>query len=114
MIKRLKQTTIMFLMLFIQLQPVHVHAVMLDADQGGHVAGTLSHSHAQEPHDQEQLDSSSDSDKHLSECHPVHTLSPPLSYAQSTNLSYQTTTEQLTTGLISIHIALDPPPPKHT
>ena len=99
----------MFLMLFMQLQPVHTHAVMLDADQGGHVAGTLSHSH-----DQEQLDSTSDSDKHLSECHPVHTLSPPLTYAQSTSLSSQTTTKQLKTGLLSVHITLDPPPPKYT
>lgn len=108
MMTRLKQTTILLMMLFIQFQPVHVHAVMLDAEQGGHVAGTLSHSH-----DQEQLDSSSDSGEHLSDCHPAHTLSPPPSYVPGISLSHQTTTEQLTTGLLSIHIALDPPPPKH-
>ena len=108
MMKRVRQTTILLLMLFIQLQPVQVHAVILDAEQDGHVAGTLSHTHAKE-----QLDSYSDSGKHQSDCHPVHTLSPPFYYEQDISLPLQNATEHLSAGLLSIDLALDLPPPKH-
>lgn len=107
MIERIKQIAILLMMLFIQFQPVHAHALLLNAEQAGHVAGTLSHSH-------EQIDSNSDSGKHLSDCHPTHTLSPPQSFSSGINLPQQTATEQFTSELLSIHIALDPRPPRHS
>ncbi len=107
MIERIKQTAILLMMLFIQFQPVHAHALMLNAEQAGHVAGTLSHSH-------EQIDSNSDSDKHLSDCHPTHTLSPPQPFSPDMSPPQQTATVQFTSGLLSIHIALDPRPPRHS
>jgi len=105
----LKQATILLLMLFVQLQPVQVHAVILDAEQDGHVAGMLSHSHH---HEMEESSHHSGAEDHSSDCHPAHTLSPPTIYAPGIHLSHQTASEQQTTGLLSVHIALDPPPPK--
>lgn len=107
MIERIKQTAILLMMLFIQFQPVHAHKLMLNAEQAGHVAGTLSHSH-------EQINSNSDSGKHLSDCHPTHTLSPPQPFSQDISRPQQPATEQFTSRLFSIHIVLDPRPPRHS
>ena len=105
----LKPATILLLLLYIQLHPVQVHAVILDAEQDGHVAGMLSHSHN---HKVDESRHHSEAGDHSSNCHPTHTLSPPTTYAPGMHLSHQTASEQQTAGLLSVHIALDPPPPK--
>ncbi|MBQ0757714.1 MAG: hypothetical protein KBT66_12750, partial [Amphritea sp.] len=42
---KLKQLIILLLVLSVQMQPVHVHAVELQTVQSGHLVGTLQHSH---------------------------------------------------------------------
>lgn len=78
----LKRIIALLMVLVVQIQPLQVHAIVLDAEQDGHLPGLLSHSH----HDhlnskdvvQKGIESGTENHAqevvHSSECHPAHTL----------------------------------------
>ncbi|MGB0468903.1 MAG: hypothetical protein ACPGF7_15440 [Pontibacterium sp.] len=116
----LKSMMAMLLVLLIQLQPLQVHAIVLDAEQSGHTAGLLLHSHEIEheqdvnvadihPHDDESL---SDSQVHQSDCHPAHTIFPALNDYQPLGNTGQVRHLDEIPTFLSADISLDTPPPK--
>lgn len=85
MTANLKRIIAVLMVLVVQIQPLQVHAIVLDTEQDGHVPGQLSHSH-QDHHDHsrsqgvEQHGIGSGTENrgqepvHASECHPAHNL----------------------------------------
>lgn len=81
----LKRIIALLMVLVVQIQPLQVHAIVLDTEQDGHVPGQLLHFH-HDHHDHsksqnvEQDGSGSGTENrgqepaHASECHPAHTL----------------------------------------
>jgi hypothetical protein len=82
MIKQYCLKLLTLLLIFIgQVQPLQVHALVLEAEQAGHIAGFLQHSHTDEidnhSSDHQNLNTATEHGTHQSECHPAHiTLLP--------------------------------------
>jgi len=82
MIKQYCYKLLILLLIFLgQVQPLQVHALVLEAEQAGHIAGFLQHSHTNEvgshSSDHQNLNTGTEHSTHQSECHPAHiTLLP--------------------------------------
>ncbi|MEH6579836.1 MAG: hypothetical protein V7731_22500 [Amphritea sp.] len=118
-----KLLLVLGLVFIIQLQPLQVHAIVLDAEQAGHTAGQLSHSHGH------QHDNETDADgrlvemvaphehsadlQHTSDCHPGHILFPPVALIPIASRSDSLPYAEPFNGFISAEFTLDTPPPRY-
>ncbi|MBN0986309.1 hypothetical protein [Amphritea pacifica] len=112
---KLKQLIVVLLVLSVQLQPVHVHAVELQTLQSGHSVGQLYHGHGAEDGVHLGYDSSSDDTEyhgHLSECHPGHMLSPVTAGLQPVRKLTQFARWEPLCRLSSVSLAQETPPPR--
>lgn len=114
--KRLRKLLVLMLVLFAQLQPLQVHALVLDAEQSGHPAGLLLHSHdGEQAHvltDTDGQPSVVDDTLHESECHPAHTLFSPTPYEYGLVHAGPIRHIVWHQAFVSIDLSLDTPPPK--
>ena len=101
-------------MLTVSLQPLQVHAISLDAEQSGHVAGQLWHSHpeAEQAHDHHQSEADHSSGEHTSPCHPSHIMFLPVAFEQQMPWHFALLNTERKFSLDSVDLSLDPPPPK--
>ena len=84
MIKTFLRKVLILILIFLgQIQPLQVHALVFEAEQAGHIAGFLQHSHIVEhshrkeaapdvSHQHFHAEVDSHSSEHKSECHPAH------------------------------------------
>lgn len=110
---RFQQLVMVVMMLFAQLQPLQVHALVLDAEQSGHVAGQLSHNHVHDHANADHDHSHTESDgEHESQCHPSHTPLPLVNFYLDANHPKYSRYSPHAVGFVSADLALDTPPPK--
>ena len=117
MLLKLKRLTILILVLFIQFQPVHVHAVELKSQQSGHPAGTLYHSHQQSDSVQSGSglhEETSNDSTHNYECHPGHVLSPAIDGIRVALTHSSILSPEPSYHFVSITLSLEPPPPRRS
>ncbi|WP_372830640.1 hypothetical protein [Pontibacterium sp.] len=78
---RLQGLVVLLLMLVVQIQPLQVHAIVLDSEQSGHISGQLSHRHHTPSVDVYEHQGGVADVAHKSECHPAHTLCTVIVYS---------------------------------
>lgn len=102
--------------LTVTLQPLQVHALSLEAEQSGHVAGQLWHSHSDAEQAPDHHPSKSEPDhsdtEHTSPCHPSHIIFLPVAFDQHMTWHFALLHTVQIQALDSIDLSLDPPPPK--
>lgn len=112
---KLKQLIILLLVLSVQMQPVHVHAVELKTVQSGHLVGTLQHSHTADAAHLSESDRLQDDTGHSVDsghCHPGHLLSPVTAGLQSISKITQFAMFEPVCRLSSVTLTQDTPPPR--
>ena len=118
-----KLLLVLGLVLIAQLQPLQVHAIVMDAEQAGHTAGLLSHSHEHQHKSgadgEARLVDTVDSHphgsdlQHASDCHPGHVLFPPVALLALPSRTNPLPYTEPFNGFISADLSLDTPPPRH-
>ena len=112
MIRRLKQVSILLLILLIQLQPAITHATVL-ASEHAYLTDD-NHECFRQHTDSSGSDLSIDQITDQStDCHSVYELSPALSFVQDISLLTPFTPDRLSEKLVSIDLARTLPPPRH-
>ncbi len=115
-----KLLLILGLVFVTQFQPLQVHALALTAEQAGHSAGQLTHSHAHDPASAVDADSdtgtsghSHDGDlQHASQCHPGHVLFPAVDSPRVVNHADAPDYREPLKRFMSAELSPDTPPPR--
>lgn len=110
--KRLKGLLVLVLMLVVQMQPLQVHAIALDAEQSGHIAGQLSHRHHPPPSEAHDGQRAVVDAVHVSECHPAHTLCTVIFYSYAVVRVGTGVYSEPVPGYPSPDLSRELPPPK--
>lgn len=123
MILRLKRTIVLLLILVVQIQPLQVHAIVLDSEQSGHLPGQLSHAHhghhtSPHPQNLEQHGGTSGTvhhsqeTVHAGECHPAHTLCTMIVFRSELERNHTAVQVHPASVLPFFKPSLELPPPK--